>query len=80
MPNHRVWEILLFPNGANQIRTGACRSQSPVPYRLAIALKAGGNECNHTPPAFFFCSYDHYSSCRIRNKIQFCWFIDTNEK
>ena len=38
MPNHRVWETFHFPSRANQIRTGECRSQSPVPYRLAIAL------------------------------------------
>ena len=32
-----MWETYHFPRRANQIRTGECRSQSPVPYRLAIA-------------------------------------------
>ena len=27
------------PSWASRIRTGECRSQSPVPYRLAIAQK-----------------------------------------
>ena len=29
------------PSWANRIRTGVCRSQSPVPYRLAIAQGKG---------------------------------------
>ncbi len=31
----------LRPSWANRIRTGVCRSQSPVPYRLAIAQGKG---------------------------------------
>ena len=31
----------LRPSWANRIRTGVCRSQSPVPYRLAIAQRRG---------------------------------------
>ena len=36
----QMWETYHFPRRANQIRTGECRSQSPVPYRLAIAPKS----------------------------------------
>ena len=35
---------------ASRIRTGECRSQSPVPYRLAIAQEGGYRDSNPGPP------------------------------
>ena len=46
--------IFSFPasqvNWASWIRTSECRSQSPVPYRLAIAQKGGYRDSNPGPP------------------------------
>ena len=38
------------PSWASRIRTGECRSQSPVPYRLAIAQEGGYRDSNPGPP------------------------------
>ena len=35
--NYNLRKVFIRPNWANWIRTSECRSQSPVPYRLAIA-------------------------------------------
>ena len=60
----QMWEAKCFPNWANQIRTGECRSQSPVPYRLAIALKiwrifpalfCAARKCLISPLGTFLC-------------------------
>ena len=49
-------------NGANQIRTGECRSQSPVPYRLAIA--------HYQPAKPVFCDKRKLSSNKVDTGIR----------
>ena len=60
---------------ANQIRTGECRSQSPVPYRLAIAPKSAAERPTIHRRLVICLDLSFFTFSPYPQSFKFCGFI-----